>query len=272
MSSQHLLESIKGEVWQISSELDPLLKQLIRLEMATVMLHTNGVMSSKSITRMQALQIGETHSIPEVGITLKNDTAYNIYLYEGTMNHRDLCLEINFSDSAETLSVCFDLSRQNNPFLNLLTKLVHSTSALHHHPNVSDKYAPSCACCQKKQQALREDISSHPLYRIFLTLEQDTALKITHSGLFTHSVHEFQYNEQSAHRGIVYLHAGSQQYSIDLTQIYHLHVKIDIIKGRPHTVLIAYNAHSHNILELSKAGMSALHQWSNELKIASPSV
>ncbi|MEO1857636.1 MAG: hypothetical protein ABGY95_09790, partial [Rubritalea sp.] len=133
---------------------------------------------------------------------------------------------------------------------------------------VRDKYVPNCQCCLEQQEELRKDCSSHPLFRIIQSFEKDTSIKLTHSGVYAHSVHEFQYCSQSAHSGIVYLHAGKQQYSIDLTQIYHLHLRVDITKGRPQTVLTGFNAHGQKILELAQEGVRTLHQWGDELKTA----
>lgn len=271
MYMHHLLESLKGDVWQLSSNLDHLLGLILTLQDTTIMLHTNGAMSSQSMARIQALEIDNSISIPEAGVTLLKDAPHEIYLYEGTMSHRDICIEINFTEAAETLCISFDLTLENQAFINLITKLVAKVWPLHSHKSVRDKYAPNCHCCLEKQEELRKDTSSHPLSKILLNLEEATHLKLTHSGQFSHSVQEFQYCSQSTHWGIVYLHAGTRQYSIDLTQVYSLHARVDIFKGRPQTVLTGFNAHGHKILELAQEGMSALHQWENELKTATPS-
>ena len=234
------------------------------------MLHANGVMSSKSVDGTQALQIGDTFCIPELGITLRQKSSYDIYLYEGIMSHRDICIEIHFRETSEALCLCFNLTLKNQIFLDELTKSVRNVLPLHQHQSLRDNYPPSCPCCIEKQDEIRRDLSVHPLYRILIQMEDDIPLKLIHASLFTHSVQEFQLSSWSAHWGIIYLHAGSEQYSIDLTQVYHLHAKIDVIEGAPHTILTGFNALGNRILELSQEGTYPFHQWDSELRSSTP--
>ncbi len=266
MDSSIFLKLLAEDVWQLSCTASDLLERLHSVKSTILQLSSNGITFSKEINFAEVVDVDGRISISEAGFTLLPSEHVELMMYQGAQNHKDICVEVSYPDTPEAFFINFDLTEENKAFLKFLNQAVQATSPSHQRILLSDKLTPTCPCCTKKQQEVRDNITLHPLYTLLSKSDSTAEYIVLHAGTHTHSLQLFRIDSYTAHQGITHLHGSQQHLSVDLTQIYNLRTHIEEIGSTQHSTLTGYSSTGQIILEIRQEGTSAFYRWGKTLQ------
>ncbi|MFC4993464.1 hypothetical protein [Rubritalea tangerina] len=265
MKCSTLKSLLHDEIWQLPTLSTPLLERLNQLHDITLMLHSNGIMSSRTVSQLSLTKLDSILTVPEAGISFQPKTLDTLSLQSGTCCHRDFSIELRHPSSPEALSIAFDDSPTNKNVLSTLVSTVTQSTPISQFPCIQDRYAPCCPCCAGKRDDIRRNSKLHPLFHIISQCTFPQEVQIKHSGLSTHSLQASSILSFSHHWGHLYLHSPEAQFAIDMTQVYNLRAQITTSENLHQSELIAYNAYGKEILSLSVGGTEHFYLWSRLL-------